>query len=304
MEKQVSNNNNSFFDEFAREPEEGFSHIARTKIDGVPKAVRPTISDTLCTANIYYKNRLKSVERISTGSNNLNKLLGGGVETKAVTEFYGESRSGKTQLCHTLCAIVPQNKSKGGIDGKSIYLDTEETFRPERIAEIAIARGFDVNVTLENIFPISVLNTTQQELILQNVIPFIKANNGEGSPKVKLLIVDSAVAHYRAEYVGRKNLVESHQKLYSFMHKLREIAQIYGIAVVVTNHVSTVPDSCVIDSDKPIGGNAMAHAITYGIHVRKRQYNPSILNATIVVSPYHPQNYTCFRISEKGIEDE
>ena len=171
MEKQVSNNNNSLFDGFAREPQESSSHVARTKIDGVSKVAPSTISDTLTTANNYYKNK-RGIERISTGSNNINKLLGGGVETKAVTEFYGESGSGKTQLCHTLCAIAPQNKSKGGVDGKSVYIDTEGTFRTERIEEIAIARGFDLNVILDNIIQLDALNRYSTGINLTRCNPY------------------------------------------------------------------------------------------------------------------------------------
>jgi DNA repair protein RadA len=171
-------------------------------------------SNGFTTAKDHYANRLKSIERISTGCKNLDDLLGGGIETKAITEFYGESGSGKTQLCHTLCTMVPQNKSKdgGGVDGKSIYIDTEGTFRPERIAEIAKARGFDSDMILDNIIVQEAIDSNQQEQIVKKIDSFIAKD--KSSKKLKLLILDSVVTHYRAEYTGREMLSERQQKLY------------------------------------------------------------------------------------------
>ena len=120
----------------------------------------------MTTARNHYYNRCDSIERISTGSRNIDDILYGGVETKAVTEFYGAPRSGKTQLCHTMCAIVSQDKSAGGVRGKSIYIDIEGTFRDERIAEIAIARGFDPNMTIDNIVIQQPANSDEQEEVI------------------------------------------------------------------------------------------------------------------------------------------
>ena len=113
------------------------------------------------TARQHYVNRRSSIERLSTGSRNIDDILCGGIETKAVTEFYGAPSSGKTQLCHTMCTILPQDKSKEGICGKSIYIDTEGTFRPERIESIAKARGFDFS--LDNILLVEPVDSDQQE---------------------------------------------------------------------------------------------------------------------------------------------
>lgn len=117
------------------------------------------------TATGHYINRLNSIERISTGSKNVDDILYGGIESKAVTEFYGAPSSGKTQLCHTICAIVPQDKTKGGINGKSIFIDTDGTFRPQRLESIATGRGFDPIMTLNSIIILEAHDTTQQEEI-------------------------------------------------------------------------------------------------------------------------------------------
>jgi|SRR5689334_18887391 DNA repair protein RadA len=126
-------------------------------------------SKSFITANEHHNNRIKSIGRISTGSGNLDNLLAGGIETEAVIEFYGESGSGKTQLCHTLCALVPQDRSEGGIPGKTIYIDTERKFRADRIIEITKARRLDPDDTLKNILLAQPNNSTQQESILDGI---------------------------------------------------------------------------------------------------------------------------------------
>ena len=139
----------------------------------------------------------KAIDRISTGSKNLDDLLGGGIETWALTEFYGEFGSGKSQICHTLSVMVQAPKGEGGLDAGVIYVDTEGTFRPERIAEIAEARDMDSDKILSRITVARAYNSAHQELIVKDLGRIIEPN------KVKLVILDSAVAHYRAEFSGQ-----------------------------------------------------------------------------------------------------
>jgi DNA repair protein RadA len=167
------------------------------------------------TAGEHYVNRRSTIERLSTGSRNIDDILYGGVETRAVTEFYGAAGSGKTQVCYTMCAIVPQDKSKGGVCGKSIYIDTEGTFMTERIAVISKARGFDPRKTVNNVMIEQVTNSGEQEEVIDK-IDFLLKNN-DSTERFKLLVVDSLVTHYRVEYIGRAMLPERQQKLYKFM---------------------------------------------------------------------------------------
>jgi DNA repair protein RadA len=153
------------------------------------------ISDDFVSAKDLLLER-QQLEKISTGTNCLDTLLSGGIETKALTEVYGEFGSGKTQFCHTLCVIVQQTKEHGGLEGNVLYIDTENTFRPERIEMIAKARGFDAEKALGNITVIKAYNSSHQLLILQEAGKFIKENN------VKLIVVDSLTGLYRAEYLG------------------------------------------------------------------------------------------------------
>jgi DNA repair protein RadA len=249
------------------------------------------------TARTHLLNRHNTIERISTGSKNIDDILCGGVETKAVTEFYGASGSGKTQLCHTMCAIVPQDKSRGGVSGKSIYIDTEGTFRAERIEEIAKARGFDPDMTLDNVILLEAQESETQERIVDKVDSLLE----DKTERFKLLVVDSPVTHYRSEYIGLPMLRTRQQKIYRFMRRLVNIAQDYNIAVVVTNQINTTPDSQEMFGN-PIGGNAMRHAVTYGVRLSTHP-GGLIHYATIVHSSYHPQKDTVFYIREKGLVD-
>ncbi len=249
------------------------------------------IDKSFVTATSLYSKRR---ERISTGSKSFDDLLGGGIETKAVTEVYGEFGTGKTQLCHTLCVMVEQDGQIGGLEGKSIYIDTENTFRPERIVSIAEARGFDPYKSLENVIVAKAYNSAHQELIIEEAGPVIEDNG------VKLIIVDSAVAHYRAEFLGRATLSERQQRLNKFMHILVRIAETYGVAVVVTNQIQASPEAYFGDTVRPTGGNVVAHTSTYRIYLKRSGKNRI---ARMVDSPYHAEREVLFTLSDRGISD-
>ncbi len=249
--------------------------------------------DDFVSASEIYRRR-KAIERISTGSRNLDDLLAGGIETQAVTEFYGEFGSGKTQICHTLCVITQLPLEQGGLQGTVVYVDTENTFRPERIAEIARARGQNSDVILDGIIVAKAFNSSHQELIVGELGSQIR-NHG-----VRLVIIDSAVAHYRAEFLGRGTLSERQQRLNRFMHTLVRTAEVYNVAVLATNQVQSSPDTFFGDPTKATGGNVVAHTSTYRIYLRKSGKNRV---ARMVDSPYHAERETIFVLDEKGIDD-
>lgn len=251
------------------------------------------IDKSFITATKLY-NKRKKEERISTGSKNLDDLLEGGIETRAVTEIYGEYGTGKTQICHTLCLLVQQKKSKEWINNKALYIDTENTFRPERIVSIALSRNLDPDKALENIIIAKAYNSAHQELIVEQTGPIIDTN------KVKLLIVDSAVAHYRAEFLGRATLSDRQQRLNKFMHKLLRIAETYNLAVLATNQIQSSPDAIFGDAFKPTGGHVVAHTSTYRIYLKRSGKNRI---ARMVDSPYHPEREVLFTLAEQGVSD-
>ena len=251
------------------------------------------IDKSFITATKLY-NKRKKEERISTGSKNLDDLLEGGIETRAVTEIYGEYGTGKTQICHTLCLLVQQKKSKEWINNKALYIDTENTFRPERIVSIALSRNLDPDKALENIIIAKAYNSAHQELIVEQTGPIIDTN------KVKLLIVDSAVAHYRAEFLGRATLSDRQQRLNKFMHMLLRIAETYNVAVLATNQIQSSPDAIFGDAFKPTGGHVVAHTSTYRIYLKRSGKNRI---ARMVDSPYHPEREVLFTLAEQGLSD-
>ncbi|MEM4311798.1 MAG: DNA repair and recombination protein RadA [Nitrososphaerales archaeon] len=251
------------------------------------------LEEDFIPASELYKKRLE-IERITTGSKNLDNLLGGGIETQAVTEFYGEFGSGKTQICHTLCVTVQLPKDMGGLNAGAIYIDTENTFRPERIVSIAEARGLNSEEALKNITVAKAYNSAHQELIVGELGKFIEKN------KSRLVVVDSAVAHYRAEFLGRGILAERQQRLNKFMHLLLRVGETYNVAIVVTNQVQAAPDIFFGDPSRPTGGHVVAHTSTYRIYLRKAGKNRI---ARMVDSPYHPEREVVFILNERGIDD-
>ncbi len=255
---------------------------------------RGLVEDDFVTAD-YLLEKISMRKYITTGSKNLDNLLKGGIATGAVTEFYGEFGSGKTQLCHTLAVNVQLPEDLGGLNKNAIYIDTEKTFSPSRIVDIANARGLDPRDTLHRIIVARAFNTTHLLLLSHSLPKKIKENN------VGLIAIDSAIAPFRAEYIGRGKLSERQQLLNRFMHELLRIAEVYDVAIVITNQVQEQPDIMFGDPTKPVGGHVVAHAVTYRIYLRKSKKNLRI--ALIVDSPEHPPGEAVFAITRAGIVD-
>jgi DNA repair protein RadA len=186
----------------------GFNTILK-----IVKSARELRGIDFITAEDLWKKR-QDMKRCTTGSENLNKLMGGGIETQAMTELIGEYGVGKTQICLSLCVRVQLPEEENGLNGKVVYIDTEGTFIPERIFQIAESLGLDPHETLNNIFLARAYNSSHQEVLTEHLFKFCPENN------VKLVVVDSMIGHFRGEYVGRENLSERQQKLNSQLHKL------------------------------------------------------------------------------------
>jgi len=257
-------------------------------------AARKALDIGFKTADIIYEQRLK-VSRITTGSRNLDKLLGGGVETQTITEVFGEFGSGKTQLAHQLAVNVQLPVEAGGLNGKALYIDCEGTFRPERIVAMANAVGLDTKETLKNIIFARAYNSDHQMLIAEQAKEIIEE---EG---IKLVIVDSVTGHFRAEYPGRENLAERQQKLNRHLHTLARLADVFNIAVFITNQVMARPDTFFGDPTTAVGGHVLFHVPGARIYLRKSKGNRRI--ARLVDSPYLPEAEAMFIITEEGIRD-
>jgi DNA repair protein RadA len=239
-----------------------------------------------------------TVNYITTGSKNLNELLGGkGVESRSITEAFGAYGSGKTQLGLTLAVNVQLPVEKGGAEGKCVFIDTEGTFRPARIKQIAEAMGANADKVLKNILVARAFNSDHQILLLDRVSEMIK----EGEP-IKLMIIDSLTAHFRAEFSGRGQLADRQQKLNRYMHDLMKLAETHNIAVYVTNQVMANPAQMFGDPTTAIGGNIVGHASTYRMYLRRGKQGSRV--AKLIDSPNLPDNETVYYVTEAGIKDD
>ncbi len=246
------------------------------------------------TGDIIYERR-KNVTKLTTGSPEFDRLLGGGLETQAITEFFGEFGSGKTQIMHQLAVNVQLPADKGGLEGHAIYIDTENTFRPERIKQMAEALGLDPIDSLKKIHVARAFNSNHQILLVDKAMELAKEY------PVRLLIVDSLTAHFRAEYVGRGSLAERQQLLNKHMHDLLKFADLNNAVVAVTNQVAANPGMMFGDPTQPIGGHIVGHTATYRIYLRKSRGNKRV--ARLIDSPALPDGEVVIKIVEEGIRD-
>jgi len=238
----------------------------------------------------------QNILRLTTGSRKLDALLGGGIETQSITEFYGEYGSGKSQIAHQLCVNVQLPMEKGGLEGGALYIDTENTFRIERISQMAKHAGLDPQETFKHIILAEAYTSDHQMFLLENADRVIKENN------IKLIIIDSLTAHFRSEYIGRESLAERQQKLNQHMHKLIRLARAFNAVAFVTNQVMSSPEAFFGEPIRPIGGHIVAHTSHTRIYLRKAGRGP-VRIARLVSSPYLPEGECVFKITENGIED-
>jgi DNA repair protein RadA len=245
-----------------------------------------------------FAERRATVSYITTGSKELDNLLGGrGIQSRAITEAFGAFGSGKTQLGSTLAVRTQLPIENGGANGKTVFIDTEGTFRPARIRQIAEGLGANPEKVLKNILVARAFNADHQILLLEKISELIK--NGE---PIKLLIIDSLTAHFRAEFSGRGELADRQQKLNKYLHNLMKIAETYNLAVYVTNQVMANPAQMFGDPTQAVGGNIVGHASTYRIYLRRGKQGSRV--AKLIDSPDLPDNEAIFFVSEKGVVDE
>jgi DNA repair protein RadA len=266
------------------------------------EAARDKLNLGFVTADVILENR-RNMLRATTGANSLDDLLNGGIETGSITELYGEYRTGKTQLAHQLCVTCQLPPTQGGfnIEEKNsiscIYIDTEGTFRPERLVSMANRFGKDVNVksVLKNVYHGRAYNSDHQMVLAEKIAEEAQVKN------IKLVVVDSLISHFRAEYIGRGTLATRQQKLNQHIHTLLKLAEVCNIAVIITNQVHAQPDMFFGDPTAPVGGHILAHASHTRIYLRKSKGERRI--ARIVDSPLLPESEAIFAITKDGIVD-
>jgi len=271
--------------------------LSEAKIDKIVEAARKLTEAGFVTGVTCMEQR-KKVLRITTGCAAFDTLLGGGIESMSITEAFGEFRTGKTQLAHTLCVTAQLPTSMRGGDGKVIFVDTESTFRPERIKSIAERYGLDPNAALENVLVARAYTHEHQAHLLS----LVAAKMAE--EPYALLVVDSITALFRVDFSGRGELAERQQKLGKMMSQLMKIAEEFNVAVYITNQVVADPGGgsmFVADPKKPVGGHILAHASTTRLSLRKGRGDQRIVK--IYDSPSLPETEAVFSVTEHGVVD-
>nr|CAB3465939.1 unnamed protein product [Digitaria exilis] len=249
------------------------------------------------SAGQLHAQRLEIIQ-ITTGSRELDQILDGGIETGSITEIYGEFRSAKTQLCHTLCVTCQLPLDQGGGEGKALYIDAEGTFRPQRLLQIADRFGLNGADVLENVAYARAYKTDHQSRLL------LEAASMMVETRFALMTVDSATALYRTDFSGRGELSARQMHLAKFLRSLQKLADEFGVAVVITNQVVAQVDGAAMFAGpqiKPIGGNIMAHASTTRLFLRKGRGEERICK--VVSSPCLAEAEARFQISSEGVTD-
>ncbi len=270
------------------------AEIGEATASKIIAAARETLNIGYETATTLLERRQK-LGRISTGSKNFDKLLEGGIETQSITEAHGAFSSGKSQLGFQLSVNVQLPKEKGGLEGNCLFIDCENTFRPERIKQIAEGLGLDSKEILENVHVARAYNSDHQIILIEKAGDVVKENN------IKLLIIDSVTSHFRSDYLGRGELATRQQKLNRHLHTLQRLSEVYNLAVYVTNQVMARPDILFGDPTTPVGGHILAHQAGTRLYLRKSKGDTRIVR--MVDSPNLPEGETIFRITPEGIKD-
>jgi DNA repair protein RadA len=269
--------------------------------------------------------RRERIGKLSWQIDEVDELLGGGVETQSITEVYGEFGSGKSQITHQLSVNVQLPSEQGGLHGSVIFIDSEDTFRPERIDDMV--RGLPeealqatmndreiegtpddeeameelVDDILDKIHVAKAFNSNHQMLLAEKAQE-LAGEHEDGDWPVRLVCIDSLTAHFRAEYVGRGQLATRQQKLNKHLHDIDKVGNLYNTAIVVTNQVSSNPDSFFGDPTQPIGGNILGHKSTFRMYLRKSKGDKRIVR--LVDAPNLADGEAVMRVQDGGLKPE
>ena len=231
----------------------------------------------------------ESREFLTTSSPVFDELIGGGFESGSITEIAGENGCGKTQISHQLAVNCVSKFNKD-----VIWIDTEGTFRFNRIKQMANALDIDPETILSRITVGRAFNSEHQMALTEEALTMV--------PNVGLIIVDSLMAHFRSEFAGRSSLAERQQLIGKYLSFIAKQSEIINCVAVVTNQVSAKPDAVFFgDPNKPIGGNVVGHTVTTRIYLRKGKDIKR--TATLTKNPELPDGKIEFSIDTVGIRD-
>ena len=267
-------------------------------LDSALKLVQPVCR--FQTAKDLQTHRDDTCIKVSTGCAEFDQILCGGFESGSITEIYGEARAGKSQLALTVAVASFLPREAGGGEGRTLYLDTEGAFRPERLIPIATRFDLDADFVQENVIYARIYNCDQLDNAIAEAGALFACEDPESAP-FRTLVVDSIIGPYRQEFPGRAELPERQQRMGRVLWMLKKIAETYNIAVVLTNQVTADPGAMAgQDAKKPVGGNILAHAVNTRIMLRKGKGAQRI--AKIVQSPLCGELEAHFELTEGGVQ--
>jgi len=273
----------------------GAADISEATAKKVIAVARANMEMNFESGDALLQKRMQAI-KITSGSESFDVLLGGGFETGSITEVYGQFGSGKSQIAHVLAVRAQLALEQGGANGDVVYIDSEGTFRPERIVQIAEPLGLDSNEVLKHIKVARAYTSDHQMLLADKIGDLIKQD-----ANVRVVIIDSLTSHFRAEFVGRGTLAERQQKINKHMHTLMRLADKYNVLIYVTNQVMAKPDMFFGDPTAAIGGNIVGHNSTYRIYIRRGKKGSRV--AKMVDAPNLPENEASFMIKDIGLVD-
>jgi len=276
------------------------------KLAPVSEAIRETISETVSDSGLMKDLRtLRMLAFGDFGWEKVDSVKEAGyddfvydITVDGTHNFVGGSKPmllHNSQIGFQLSLNVQKPVEQGGLGGNTLFIDSESTFRPERISQLAETAGLVPDEVLKKIFVAKAVNSDHQMVLVDKAEEMIKEKN------IRLIVVDSLTSHFRADYVGRGALGDRQQKLNKHIHTLQRLADKFNLAVYITNQVMDNPGIMFGDPTTPIGGHVLAHAATYRLYLRKGKEEKRI--ARLVDSPNMPEGECVFKVTPKGIGD-
>ncbi|GIQ79795.1 DNA recombination and repair protein, RecA-like [Kipferlia bialata] len=271
--------------------------MSEKRVEAIREAAKERLHTHSFISGTECMEKVANTYHVSTGCVAVDTILGGGIESRGVTEVYGEYRTGKTQLCHTL-AVTAQMGENGG---KVMYIDTQGTFRPKRLEPIAQRFGLEFDSVLENIVYARVYTHTH---LMEMITPMSTAMAQE---EVRLVVVDSATAPFFVDLPGRRNHSEREEKLSVYLSSLMKLSCEFNVPVLVTNQVTMDTDNTSgrYRQNKPVGENVVGHSVTTRLRFGRflsGDYRWS-RSCCVLHSPGLPEECADLQISDGGVTD-
>ncbi len=238
---------------------------------------------------------------LSTGSKNFDKILGGGFYSGKNYLIFGANKTGKTQLSHQICIQAYKQFSTSKIKENKIsslliyYLDTENTFRPERLKELTATNNIEYDGVLKTILVANIMSNSALLLTLKNLADKIDQDNNI------VLIIDSLNNYFRSEQ-GNKE-ISFHKIKTTFteiLKKINEITNKYNIITIATAQITpNFIDNSIIENI-PVGNQYLNHFFSECLFL---SYKDGKNYVHLVNSESMPERKLPYKITSSGIED-